>query len=116
TKIPFEITFYDGSKTTIWIWSNNSDIVTFEQNFEKKPRTIDADRASGYFYTLDFYTMEYIDITSILTTTTSSVTSTTSTTTSKDTTTTTGQASGITFLSVCLLIAVFVINEKRKSS
>lgn len=124
TKIPFEITFFDGSKTTIWIWCNNSEVVTFGQIFEKKPKTIDADRSSGYFYTLDLYTMEYIDITSA--STTSSVTSTSYTTRSsttestttidKSTTTVTEPASGFTLISVWLLIATVIVKEKGKSS
>lgn len=61
-KIPFRINFKDSSSTIIWIWCNNSKTVTFKQNFDAIPRTIEADLNSGYLYTLALLTMEPLEI------------------------------------------------------
>ena len=56
------ISFKDSSSTIIWIWCNNSNTVTFKQNFDVIPRTIEADLNSGYLYTLALLTMEPLEI------------------------------------------------------
>ncbi|MHA2245715.1 MAG: M1 family metallopeptidase [Candidatus Hodarchaeales archaeon] len=61
-KIPLRINFKDSSSVIIWTWCNNSNIVTFQQNFDALPRTIEADPNSGYLYTLDLLTMKPLEI------------------------------------------------------
>jgi hypothetical protein len=101
TKIPFLISFSSGSDSLIWVWCNNSDPVTIQQIFDKKPVTIEADPTSGYLYTLDFLTMEPISIQDL---------------SSTDQSTTTRASDGFLFpLVLSVLLLSVIIGKKRLS-